>query len=207
MEVIVDGERNFAVEGAPTDLIGAVAAISEFLKAEGRAIVALRADGCDIPPEDLRTRADRPVEDVRVLDVTSGSLADMARNCLDRLEEVVPELARACHALAAVFQGDAPEEGFEPFERLADLWSEVKTQELQVSSLCDLPLEEVRVDGVPAARMHEELNRFLEEAADALRAGDCVLLGDLLEYELAPRAQQECQIVAALRHLAQQPSA
>src|SRR5690606_32539104 len=106
-----------------------------------------------------------------------------------------------------VFQGDAPEEGFEPFERLADLWSEVKTQELQVSSLCDLPLEEVRVDGVPAARMHEELNRFLEEAADALRAGDCVLLGDVLEYELARRAQQECQIVAALRHLAQQPSA
>ena len=42
--------------------------------------------------------------------------------------------------------------------------------------------------------------------AKAVEAGDCVLLGDLLEYELAPRAEAEAKIVALLRRHADTPS-
>ena len=40
------------------------------------------------------------------------------------------------------------------------------------------------------------------EAAQAVLDGDCILIGDLLEYELAPRAEQEARIVALLQELA-----
>ena len=59
------------------------------------------------------------------------------------------------------------------------------------------------VDGSSVKEMHDKLNACLEEAADALTAGDCVLLGDLLEYELAPQAEAEVKIVSLLRDRAQ----
>lgn len=43
------------------------------------------------------------------------------------------------------------------------------------------------------------MNKFLAEAVGALESGDLVLLGDLLEYELAPRAEAEVRITALLR--------
>jgi hypothetical protein len=48
-----------------------------------------------------------------------------------------------------------------------------------------------------------ELNSFLDEAAQALRDGDTVLLADLLEYELSPRAELEGEIVSLLRRQAE----
>ena len=45
-----------------------------------------------------------------------------------------------------------------------------------------------------------------QDARKALEAEDCVLLGDLLEYELAPRAEAEAEVVALLRSQASQQS-
>ncbi len=41
-----------------------------------------------------------------------------------------------------------------------------------------------------------ELNRFLNELVDAFTAQDSVLIGDLLEYEVAPRVQQVVSLLA-----------
>jgi hypothetical protein len=199
MDVIVDSNRIFSLDSDPSDLISAVAAITELLKARGRTIVSLKADGQEVAPEDLSTLGKRSTADVATLEVSSADIASLVDQNLKELDEVLPELPKACHALAAVFQGDSPSEGFEPFRQLAEIWSEVKSRELQIAGLCDCAIEETVIGGIPVRRLHDELNRYLEEAAGALESGDCVLLGDLLEYELAPRAEAEAQIVAALR--------
>ncbi len=75
-----------------------------------------------------------------------------------------------------------------------------------VADALNLQLRDVELHGAKLGAMHEELNGFLQEAAQALLDGDCVLIGDLLEYELAPRAEQEAQIVALLQEQASEPS-
>ena len=133
MEVIVDGDRSVALQGNPPNLLSAVAAVSEFLKARGRAIRSLKADGRDIEPSELSALGDRPLDDVNELEVASQSIPELVTASLKELEEVLPELPKACHALAAVFQGNNPLEGYEPFQRLAEIWGAVKTREQQIA--------------------------------------------------------------------------
>jgi hypothetical protein len=198
MDVTVDNVRNVPLEGNPADIRAAITALSSMLRQQGRIIQALKIDGQELRADNTESLLNRPVTEVATLEAVSEDLSAYAGRLLEEMQPVLPELSQACHDLAAVFQGNQPEEGFEPFQRLAEIWSVIKSRELEVAELLGCSLDDIRVDGMPVQRMHDELNRFLEEAADALTLRDCVLLGDLLEYELAPRARQEVEIVSAL---------
>jgi len=203
MEIIVDGERNFELQGEPQDLLSVIGAVSDFLRGRGRAILSVDIDGKPVSADALGDTVEGldPAE-IKVLSVGSGDLASMVANCLGKLQEVLPELPASCRRLAEIFHGDTPEEGFEPFTELARLWGLVKAREQLVIRTLDVDLDTLSLDGTPVSQVHTELNAFLEEAAQALADGDCILLGDLLEYELAPRAELESGIVALLQECA-----
>lgn len=200
MDVIVDGERNFRMEGNPKDVLSAVAAIGDSLRAKGRAILTVAADGKRMDSsETVHNIGGLAVSGVRVLEVHSGDVNTMVAESLQEMERVLPELPTACHSLAEIFQSSTPQHGYEPFQKLAEIWSHVKSRQLQVVNALHIPVNALRLNDKTFASLHEELNGYLEEAATALQAGDCVLLGDLLEYELAPRAELEAKIVALLQ--------
>jgi hypothetical protein len=48
----------------------------------------------------------------------------------------------------------------------------------------------LKVEGKPLQGFYEELNGILSELLDAFSANDSVLIGDLMEYEIAPRLEQ-----------------
>ncbi len=202
MDVFVDGARH-AVEPESDTPMKVVVAVTEALHARSRAVVAVKLDGVALCAEELpgvlQTRA---AADVGRIDIESEDVAALVDECLRGLESHLPDLPVVCHELAAVFQGSQPEEGFLPFHQLAGIWEDVKRSEAMVIDTLGLSPETLEVHGVPIAQLHETLNEFLHEAADALEAGDCVTLGDLLEYELAPRAETEAEIVALLREQA-----
>ncbi|MBI4556676.1 MAG: hypothetical protein HY706_03765 [Candidatus Hydrogenedentes bacterium] len=203
MDVIIDGQPDFRLQGNPTDVFAAVAAVGEFLREQGRAFQSVKVDGRSIAPDRLAPElSGKSLAETGTLDITSEELDTLIANALEELRRVLPELPQACHSLAAVFHSDRPQEGFEPFRQLAEIWEQVKAREGQVANALDLSFAALDVDGIPFHQWSEDLNRFLLEAADALAAGDCILLGDLLEYELAPRAEAEARIVAALQERA-----
>lgn len=199
MEVIIDGQRNFEVRGTPADVFEVVAAISEHLQAQRMAMMSLRVDGAEIKPEQVMAQLQgRDVASVNSLEVGSSPLRSLVSECLAELQEALPHLPKACRDLANVFHGDKPEEGYDPFTELAALWGHVKGREKLVVEALELDLSQLQVNGVNAEQLQSELNQYLQEAADAIRNGDTILLGDLLEYELAPRAESEKDLVALL---------
>ena len=203
MDVLVDGQSNFQLDGSPEDLMAVVGAVSEFLLGQDRAMISIAVDGEDVPHEDLQTYSGgHPVAGIKRIEVASRPIAEMITESLDDLEASIPELPGACRKLAAVFHGDAPEEGYDPFNALADIWSHVKQRQAMVATTLNIDLDTLALGDKRIDELHTELNGFLEEAAQAITDGDCVLLGDLLEYELAPRAENEVDIVALLREKA-----
>ncbi len=50
--------------------------------------------------------------------------------------------------------------------------------------------KELKVEGTPLQNFYEQLNGILTELLDAFSANDSVLIGDLMEYEIAPRLEQ-----------------
>jgi len=205
MDVTIDGVRGGAWDRKPYDAIEALAWVAEELRSRGRAMVSVSVDGRVLRPDEVNAElSDKPPDSVGSLSIQSEPIADLVAECLNELEQVLPELPQACHRLAEIFQGDDPDSGYEPFQQLAEIWRVIKERELQVLSALDIDAESLAIGGAPLAKAHEELNQFISEAAGALEARDCVLLGDLLEYELAPRAEAEAEIVALLREKATQ---
>lgn len=202
MEVWVDGESNFKVEGKPADLMAVFSAASAFLRERGRMPVEVKLNGVSLSPVDLRSKFEGVPLDGTKLEVRSDEIRKLVDECLSRLESALAELPQACRQLAEVFQGDVPSDGFEPFQHIAEIWLHIKAQEHLVANALDLDLEASNIGGNTIGAMSEELNNFLEEAATALSRNDAVALGDLLEYELAPRAEQEADIVAWLQERA-----
>lgn len=203
MEVIIDGQRNFEVEGRPESVMEVLGAVEEHLRAHQRGMLSLRVDGEEVPPNQVQARLE-PLspQGVKTLEITSEELGVLVESVLASLRQVLPELPKACRDLAKVFQGDSPEDGYEPFHQLAQIWSHIKSQERLVVDALELDLDALTLEGKTGREMHEALNQYLEEAASALKSGDTVLLGDLLEYELAPRAEEEAALVALLRESA-----
>ena len=203
MDVIVDGGSEFQLTGEPDTVLDVVNAALLYLRDKRRGIVSLSVDGESLSPEDLRAKHEAtPPGDVSRIEIESRPVSDMVRDSLDTLEKTLPELPEACRQLAQVFQGETPEEGFEPFQEFARIWEHVKIQQQAIAAALGLELTEMVLDGRPVQEHLEELNSFLLESAQALQDGDTVLIGDLLEYELAPRAELEARIVAALREAA-----
>jgi hypothetical protein len=200
MDVILDSASNYTMEGDPQDVFSAVGAISEYLRREGRSILSVRVDGTEIAPEELTTRLkDTPTSGVSQLEIGTEQTAKLVEECLQGLGEYLPELPNICRSLAEVFQGENPDEGFEPFVKTAELWGQIKSREALVANALELDTNALAINDKSIDIIHSELNQFLEEAAQALKDGDTILLGDLLEYELAPRAEQEIEIVALLQ--------
>ena len=50
-------------------------------------------------------------------------------------------------------------------------------------------IEELTIDGMSLEEFYTELNTILKELIEAFHAQDSVLIGDLLEYEIAPRLE------------------
>jgi hypothetical protein len=203
MEVIVDGAQGFPSEAAAKDVFEVVAAVSEVLRAKGRAILSVHADAQPINASQLvDALKGKPLDSVKRIEIVTEDIHRLVLDSLAELEQVLPELPQACHNLAEIFQGDAPESGYEPFHKLAEIWRHVKIRETQVAHALNIDLDALDIDGVSILDLHEGLNEFLNEAVEALEAEDCVTLGDLLEYELAPRAETEARIAALLREQA-----
>lgn len=200
MEVIVDGVRESEFGGEETDLVSVLAEVSEALRQRGRAVLAVVADGRDVSPEEVaEVFADKTTDDIKSLEFKTEEAGLLVETSLNEMSEVIGELANVCHGLAEVFQGESPDEGYDTFNQLAGIWQEVKTRQQQVVNTMGLDFEALVLEGVTLAAIHSELNKYLNEAVEALEARDCVLLGDLLEYELAPRAENEAKIVALLQ--------
>jgi hypothetical protein len=200
MDVIIDGVAGFQFATPPVDVLDAISIVSNDLRSRGRAILSLSRNGENIKPDMLvKVLSGKTLEDVSSLAVYSEAVDVLVDSCLKEIEQVLPELPEVCHRLAEVFQGESPEAGFAPFERLAVIWQTIKEREIQAFDALAIDIASIDIAGEPLSRIHDELNQYINEAAEALKAGDCILLGDLLEYELAPRAETEVAIVKLLR--------
>ncbi len=205
MELIVDGTIRALREETPASIFELVVTVGRQLQEEGRSIMTVQIDGQEISAGILvETMQDKPAASARQVVITSADTRALVNEALSDMQSSLPELPVACQELARVFQSETPDAGYEPFQQLASLWSTIKERELMVANALEISLEELQIEGLSVRQFHDELNAFLREATEALKKQDSVLLADLLEYELAPRAEKETAIVAILQEKAEQ---
>ncbi|HOJ32388.1 MAG TPA: hypothetical protein PKY35_00390 [Candidatus Hydrogenedentes bacterium] len=200
MDIIIDGAKNFQPKEEPKDALSLLIEIIDFLRERGRGVLSVRLDGNKMAPDELVScLKEKPLADIQQVEVESAEMSKLIQDALHELEEATAQLPDLCHQLAELFQSESPQHAYDPFQKLAEIWGVVKTRQIQIAQALSLDLESAEVQGTRFYEHHQALNQVLEEAAQALESGDCILLGDLLEYELAPRAEVERAIVHWLK--------
>ncbi len=76
-------------------------------------------------------------------------------------------------------------------EKLLRLYLNIEEQGLS-------DLGEIRIENLSFSQFYTQLNEILRELEEAFNSRDSVLIGDLLEYEVAPRSQKLLEFIDAL---------
>ncbi len=110
----------------------------------------------------------------------------------DSLKSLVEELVtseREISEVSILLQSGRDREAMDKIVRFSDLTSRL----FRILSSMDfsgiISIEELKIGGKSGKEFYRELNGILGELIEAFGIGDYVLIGDLLEYEIAPRLE------------------
>ncbi|MGC8738569.1 MAG: hypothetical protein ACP5UA_07965 [Candidatus Hydrogenedens sp.] len=203
MEVLIDGVKGFQFSNSPDTLQSALNEIMNFLNSQQLAMVKLRVNEQEVyPGRSLESIQEMNISNIRTLEINTYPIYQLVEEGIADLELYSPELSDLCCEIARVFQSENPDEGFDPFQKLSEIWSEIKKREALIINILSSHVTEENPIIRKIKEHHDELNHVLEEAYKSLENNDCIGLGDLLEYELAPLAEKEPEIVGQLKQLA-----
>lgn len=205
MEVLIDGIKGFQFSNSPDTLQSALNEIINYLSNKQLAMVKLKVNEQEVyPGRSLESIQEMSISNIRTLEINTYPMNQLVAESIADLELYSPELSELCCEIAQVFQSENPDEGFDPFQKLSAIWSEIKKREALIINLLRSHITEDNPTIQMIKEHHDELNHVLEEAYKSLENNDCIGLGDLLEYELAPLAEKEPTIVGQLKQLALQ---
>lgn len=203
MKIIINGKEEFRVPENAKTLIDILEILIDYLSNNNLGLVKLRVNEQNVyPGESLKAIQNMEISNIHTLEITATPILQLLQDSISELERYTPELSNICYGIAELFQSENPSEGLGPFQRLTEIWGEIKNREaVIVNSLSKyLKNQESSIVG-EIVEHHRELNQYLDEAYKALSNEDMVSLSDILQYELAPRAEKELEIVNLLRKL------
>lgn len=119
----------------------------------------------------------------------------------EQLAEAAEELRSAVEQLGEVsimLQTGRDAEAMEAVVRFTSLSSRIVRLYPLLKQAGGVDFNEVMVDGVAFPAFYAEFNRMLGELIEAFGAEDSILIGDLLEYEIAPRLETLLQYIDLL---------
>lgn len=203
MKIIINGKEEFRVPENAKTLIDILEILIDYLSNNNLGLVKLRVNEQNVyPGESLKAIQNMEISNIHTLEITAIPILQLLQDSISELERYTPELSNICYGIAELFQSENPSEGLGPFQSLTEIWGEIKNREaVIVNSLSKyLKNQESSIVG-EIVEHHRELNQYLDEAYKALSNEDMVSLSDILQYELAPRAEKELEIVNLLRKL------
>ncbi len=205
MEVFIDGIKGFNFTTSPENLQSALNEIINYLNDKQLAMVKLKVNEQEVyPGKSLEAIQAMDISNIQKLEIITYPVHQLIEESIADLELYSPELCGLCREIAQIFQSENPDDGFKPFQKLSAIWSEIKKREAMIINILSSQLSEDNPSIQNIKTHHDELNKVLEEAYKSLESNDCIGLGDLLEYELAPLAEKEPEVVNQLKQLSKQ---
>ena len=188
MDILINGtDIEFQIEQEKTvgEILGSLEAECE---KSGMTITGIRADGETIPPASLDeffTRSPESVARIELDTISGTEIRASLRDLGERFTAVVPQLRDIPVQLQTGKDLQVMEtiHGFslslQNFYRL-----------LPLLSIAGISADDSGIDGAVLTELPGELSPLLSDLLDGLQKKDTVLVGDISEYELAPRIER-----------------
>ncbi|MBO4732667.1 MAG: hypothetical protein J5597_07700, partial [Spirochaetaceae bacterium] len=135
---------------------------------------------------------EKPIDSVKELSLKSVSYTDVKDVALKIFEQFA-SLPSRLEQVPLQFQQNKDNEAMASVSELADSLSALFDL-LPYFSFFPNHFEKIVIDGTPITAFIQELNPLLQDFLQAVEMKDTVTIGDIAEYEFAPRMRQisEC---------------
>lgn len=185
MDILVNGINvDFTLESERTlgEVLGSV---EEAVEESGQTVVAVRIDGAAVPAEKLDAEFARNIESVSRVELDTFSKEDI----VSMLGDIGTELSASVPLLEEIPVHLLTGKDQTVMETIHAFSVQVERlyRALPLLPLTGIPDERLMVGEVPLASYPGELAPLLGELLSALERKDTVTVGDIAEYELAPR--------------------
>lgn len=174
--------------GPDSSLGDVVNTIREEHVAQGHVMAILNINGEAWPQAQDDALATFSLEGIERIDVTTQTPGDAAQNGLDGLEEVIELIEERMGTSAEMLRGGQMTEGLEHFINGMSLMRDA----LQFGQLYlgHINASDAHPERQRLFNLDQELAEVLDEFNEAHQVDDWPLIADLIEFELAPRANE-----------------
>jgi len=197
MITTLDGRRIESETDSTTTLHGAIDEARRDCPPENL-IVTVRLNGRELVDAELEAMLDRALHTEDQVDLVSTNRRELAALALRDAAEAIERSGSDAERIADGLQGGVTEGGASEVVALFKAWTAANETVSQCCQLLDEDLTERRHNERSVREYLAELADRLRELRDALEAGDMVLLGDIVRYELPELSRQWGELLRAL---------
>ncbi|MFC2076565.1 hypothetical protein ACFLT7_05735 [candidate division KSB1 bacterium] len=198
MEVLVDSKKSeFNIEEMKTvgDLL---TAIDHLLAVEGRVRVNTDIDGENLTGDNAEALFAKKSADTAMINLITEDSAQLARQTLTEAKSVLPEIKKAFEEVSYQMQAGKKEEAFDELQKTFVKWRDIIQLFHLVEGFLKVDYKVIFVGEKTIDEINSELLELLTDTKAAMVDADLVTLSDLLEYEIAPKIDDQMSIIAEL---------
>ncbi|MDX9703228.1 MAG: hypothetical protein RBU23_09310 [Candidatus Auribacterota bacterium] len=205
MKVVLDNHSLEINVQEDTNLEQLLIAIQDQLRRQGssKMVVDVRVDGEEVfqSQNDMSTIS---LDGVLTVEITTDNVLSTATKGLTAIKKQLPQLADSMSSIAGLLQEGRREEALETFSRVCNDWRKIIQFFDSLATVFQLDYNNIKVNDKTFEAINIELLKLLTDTKTAISNDDLVMLSDLVEYELAPKMNEEVQIVDQVMELIQQ---
>lgn len=196
--ILIDGTD---YEGTPEPLTwGALLErLDAALAPRGVIVTDVRFDGIDEPAFRDRPALDRPLAELAVVEVTSGTPAALMDRCLAEALASLDPLAAAAAGVGEQFRGHDIAAACEGLVQLIDGMMSLVGILGAAGAMLGVDLQRLQCGDGPATARLVELATFLETLVSAQETQDWITVADVLQYDVEPAIRQLAGLVETVR--------
>jgi hypothetical protein len=198
VEVLLDGKKpDINLDGLAI-VADVLKGVDQLLSDSGRVRTEVKVDGEVLTEENVEALIMKPVGDVAEVRVSSVDAGDLARQTLMEAKIVLPEIKDAFEKVSYRMQAGKKEEAFDELQQTFMKWRDIIQLFSLVEGFLKVDFKVTFVGEKTIDEINNELLGLLNETKNAMVNGDLVTLSDLLEYEIAPKIDEQLSIIDEL---------
>lgn len=196
--ILLDGVA-IDLSPAPATWADALRTFDDHLAPQGRIVTDVRFDGLDDAAFREPETLDRPLADVSIVEVLSGTPTSLMDRCLGEAIAAVPPLCTAAVQVGDRYRARDVMRGNEGLLELADGLTSLIGIVGAAGLAFHVDLRDVRCGDKVAATVVSELGTCLETLITAQESGDWGTVADLLQRDVEPSLRRLAPALESLR--------
>ncbi|NLK45816.1 MAG: hypothetical protein GX297_04085 [Treponema sp.] len=196
MDIILDGVILDITIEDEKNIGDILRALERELELNSATMVEISADNTVIPADKLDNLFETPIEQVQTLEVKSVTAKEVA-DVLKHLFEAFESLAEKLENIPVQLQKNEDKIAMNTVTELADALS-LLFQTIPYVNLFPETFDNLTIESKRPTSFISDFPSLLEDFRKAVESNDTVLIGDIAEYEIAPRLRQLSELQKSL---------